>query len=245
MHSFNESLSEFGFSTGRSANARSTAAWQAHVLTFVDPGSVSGGVPVEQNEQYGEFLSYQAGFALPLAAGTRLTASAGRGIKEPTFFEVFASGVATGNPELDPERALAWEAGIEQASGSMARLTAVWFDRSFEDLIQYTFLPREPGDPNFFNVAAASARRIEVETDTAVGGVGLSASWTWLATEVLDARFDEEPAATFCRGGSPPPPAQTRGECRCTRPGREPDALGCRLSSGQRALRPELQRISG
>lgn len=128
MRSFSESLSKFGSSTGRSANARSTAAWQAHVLTFVDPSSVSGGVPVEQSEHYGEFLSCEAGFALPLAAGTQLTASAGRVIKEPTFFEVFASGVATGNPELDPERALAWEPGIEQASGSMARLTAVWFD---------------------------------------------------------------------------------------------------------------------
>lgn len=200
VRSFNESLSEFGPSTGRSANARSNAAGYAHLLTAVGPSSVSGGVRVEQNEHYGEFLSYQAGFSLPLAAGTRLTASAGRGIKEPTFYEVFASGFATGNPELDPERSLAWEAGLEQAFGTMARLTAVWFDQSFEDLIQYTFLPPEPGDPNFFNVAAASSRGVEVEADAAFGGVGISAGWTWLATEVVDAGFDEGASATFVEG---------------------------------------------
>ena len=200
VRSFNESLSDFGPSTARSANARSNAAVYTHLLTAVGPNSLSGGVRVEQNEHYGEFLSYQAGVALPLVAGTRLTASMGRGIKEPTFFEVFASGIARGNPELDPERSLAWEAGIEQALGTMARVTAVWFDQSFESLIQYTFLPPQPGDPNFFNVAAASARGIEVETEAEFARVGLSAGWTWLATEVVDAGFDEGPGAAFVEG---------------------------------------------
>ena len=96
----------------------------------------------------------------------------------------------------------------------IARLTAVWFDQSFEDLIQYTCLPPEPGDPSFFNAVAASARGIEVETEAEFGGVGLSAGWTWLATEVVDAGFDEGPAATFVEGEA----------LRCRRPGHRGNA---------------------
>lgn len=82
----------------------------------------------------------------------------------------------------------------------MAGLTVAWFNHSFEDLIQYTSLPPESGDPNFFDVAVASARGIEVEMDANLEGVGLTAGWTWLATEVVDAGFDEGPAATFVEG---------------------------------------------
>ncbi len=200
VRSFNESLSEFGPSAGRSENSRSNAAGYAHALSSIGPVSVSGGARIERNEHFGGFLSYQAGLALPLRAGTRLTASVGRAIKEPTFFEIFASGFATGNPDLDPERSLSWEAGIEHALGGKLRVAAVWFDQSFEDLIQYTFSPPGPGDPNFFNVAAADARGLEVEAEAELGALDLTAGWTWLATEVVDSGFDEGPSATFVEG---------------------------------------------
>ena len=105
-------------------------------------------------------------------------------------------------PDLEPERFLSWEAGIEHALGRRLRVTAVRFDQSFEELIQYAFSPPGPGDPNFFNVAAADARGLEAEAEAeaALGALDLAAGWTWLATEVVDSGFDEGPAATFVEG---------------------------------------------
>lgn len=133
--------------------------------------------------------------------GTRLRASAGSAIKEPTFFENFATGFATGNPDLDPEQSTSWEVGVEQALASeRLRLHATWFDQSFKDLIQYTFAPPAAGDPNFFNVAAAEARGLELVVDAIFGPLRSGASWTRVETKVTDSGFDEGEGATFVDG---------------------------------------------
>lgn len=47
---------------------------------------------------------------------SRLHASLGRGVKNPTLFELFGSTPTfTGNPNLVPEEAVGWDAGIEQS----------------------------------------------------------------------------------------------------------------------------------
>ena len=48
------------------------------------------------------------------AESGRFRASAGTGIKEPTFFENYATGFTIGNPDLAPERSSSWEVGWEQ-----------------------------------------------------------------------------------------------------------------------------------
>ena len=200
VRSFSESLSEYGPSTGRSESSRSNVAGYAHALTAIGPLSMSGGARIERNEYFGGLVSYQAGLAVPVRAGTRLRASVGRGIKEPAFLETFASGFATGNPDLRPERSRSWEAGIEQALGARLRVAATWFDQSFEDLIQYTGAPPGPGEPNYFNVAAADSRGLELEAEAALGALGFVAGWTWLTTEVVDSGFDEGASAIFVEG---------------------------------------------
>lgn len=202
VRSFNESLSEFGPSTGRAENSRSNAAGYAHLLTSVGVLSMNGGVRLERNEQFGEFLSFQAGLAAPIRSGTRMRAFVGRGVKEPSFLEAFATGFAVGNPDLDPERALSWEMGLEQELGGRLRIGATWFDQSFQDLIQYTPLPPTAGGPNYFNVAAADSRGLELEWEAALAALDLVAGWTWLDTEVVDSGFDEGPSATFVEGES-------------------------------------------
>ena len=200
VRSFSESLSEYGPSTGRSESSRSNAAGYAHALTTIGSLSMSGGARIERNEYFGGFFSYQAGLVVPVRAGARLTASVGRGVKEPAFFETFASGFATGNPDLRPERSRSWEAGIEQALGARLRAAATWFDQSFEDLIQYTGSPPGPDEPNYFNVAAADSRGLELEAEAVLGALRLVAGWTWLATEVVDSGFDGGSSAAFVEG---------------------------------------------
>ena len=202
MRSFSESLSEFGPSTGRAENSRENIAGYAHALTSFGRLALNGGIRVEDNEQFGNFVSFQGGSALALRPGARIRIAGGRGIKEPTFPEAFASGFARGNPNLDPERSTSWEVGFEQQILGAVRIGATWFDQAFEDLIQFTFSPLDPADPNYFNVAAADSRGLELELDVPLRMVDLSAGWTWLDTEVVDSGFDQGPSATFVEGKS-------------------------------------------
>ncbi len=200
VRSFSESLSEFGPSTGRSEHSRSNVAGYAHGLTSVGRFSANAGIRIEDNEQFGNFVSYQVGSAIVVRHGTAVRLAAGRGIKEPTFTEAFATGFARGNPELEPERSTSWEVGIQQELADGFRVAGTWFSQSFEDLIQFTFSPPGPTDPNYFNVAAADSRGLEFEVDAEFSRAGFTAGWTWLDTEVIDSGFDEGRSATFVEG---------------------------------------------
>ena len=76
-----------------------------------------------------------------------------------------------------------------------------YFDQQFRDMIQYTFAPPNPEDPNYFNIAAADARGLELEAiATSSIGLTLRAGYTYLHTEVTDAGFDEGAGASFVEG---------------------------------------------
>ena len=205
QRSFTESQSQFGTSPGRSEHARLNKAYYVHVTGELNRIAVNLGQRLEDNERFGTFGTWQIG-ASWLASeriGTRLRASAGTSLKEPTFFENFATGFARGNENLEPERSHSWELGVDQVLlGGDARFRATWFEQSFEDLIQFTFATAAPTDPNFFNVAAASSRGLEVEVDGVLGSFRGSASWTRLDTEVTNSGFDEGPGAAFVGGES-------------------------------------------
>jgi len=204
QRSFTESLSQYGPSSGRSEYGRWNRAYYAHLTDERGRVAYNAGARLEDNERFGTLATWEMGAVLrvPGSASTRLRGSAGRAIKEPTFYENFATGFALGNPDLDPERALSWEVGLDQslADGRLL-LRGTYFDQSYRDLIQYTFAPPTAGDPNFFNVAAAEARGWEVSGEARFGALAATVSGTWLHTEVSDAGFDEGPGAAFVEGG--------------------------------------------
>ena len=131
---------------------------------------------------------------------TRLRASAGSGFKEPSFFENFDTPFSVGNPDLRPERTTSFEAGVEQDLARGVRIGVTGFVQRFRDLIQFTFVPPEPGGPNYFNVAAADANGIEAVLQAGSEKVRGTLAYTHLWTEVTDAGFDAGDAATFVEG---------------------------------------------
>lgn len=153
--------------------------------------SYSASGRVDDNQRFGTFATHRVGLGYRLPGAVRIRAAAGTSFKEPQFTEQFATAFTVGNPDLDPERAATWEAGIERAFlGSRGSLGATYFDQRFHNLIQYRSTPTgAPRDtPNYFNVAAANARGLELEGHVrAVGGTALRASYTYLRTRVTDA----------------------------------------------------------
>ena len=201
VRAFNESLSQFGVFTGRSDNSRENRAAYLHLAGGEGLVSANGGIRFEDNEFFGDFLTWQAGVSVRLAPASRIRAAAGRGIKEPTFFESFATGFVVGNPDLQPEVSDSWELGFEQEflQGRVA-VQATYFDQAFQDLIQYTGTPPAPGEPNYFNVARADASGVEASAQARLAAFRFGVDWTWLDTEVTDSGFDSGAGANFVEG---------------------------------------------
>ena len=203
QRSFSESLSQWGPSSGRSEYQRGNRAAYAHLTGSRDGGSLALGGRWEDNEQFGRITTWNAEAGWRVAAGVALRAAAGVGVKEPTFYEAFAQGWVRGNPSLSPERSRSVELGGEGTlMGGRATVRATAFTQRFQDLIQYVAAPAEPTDPNFVNVARASARGVEAGVSMDLGAFKAGAEWSWTDTEILDAGFDEGPGADFVEGGT-------------------------------------------
>lgn len=182
-----ESESSFGPFGASAEWDRFNLGYYAQLLSEPLPGlSLTAGGRVDDNESFGTLATYRVGGSFQATPGTRLRGAIGTAFRAPTFAESFGSGFGDlGNPDLSPERTESWEVGVEQAAGP-ARITATWFDQTFQDLIQFTFSPPAAGEPNYFNVGAARAHGLETTVGVGRGGLTVSGSYTRLWTEVLD-----------------------------------------------------------
>ena len=174
---------------GQFEASRTNTAWYSQAqLTAVDGVDLHGGVRLEDNSVFGTFATWRVGAVILPSSSWRLHAAAGTAFRQPTFAEQFAdTPYEVGNPDLQPERGMSWELGVEsRLVGGAVVLTATWFDQRFRDMIQYQFT--NPGDPTYQNLAEATARGLEVGGSWNLSGsFALSAGYTRLLTEVVEA----------------------------------------------------------
>jgi vitamin B12 transporter len=197
-----ESASEYGaYSTVLDATRNN---WAGYLQSDIarGPASVTAGVRLDDNERFGTFVTWRVGASVETAFGARAFASAGSAFKEPTFFEQFGGGFVVGNPDLSPERALSWEAGVEQTGwGGRARVSVSYFGQRFRDLVQYSASPVTPAGANYLNVAAAKADGVEIGATLALpADLRVELQYTHLATAVTDAGVLPEDDAAFRLG---------------------------------------------
>ena len=155
---------------------------------------------VDDNSAFGTFFTYRAGAVYRLPSGTRIRASLGRSFKAPTFCEQFCDApFVVGDSTLQPERSTSWEAGLEQGlAGGRVSVWAVYFDQRFRDMVVYDG-SGAPGEPTYFNGAAAKSRGLETGVSVSPGhDLKASASYTYLLAEATDDA--ELPSATFAAG---------------------------------------------
>ncbi|HEU5169562.1 MAG TPA: TonB-dependent receptor [Gemmatimonadales bacterium] len=199
------SESDFGFGSSTDRFEASRENWGFYFEGSLAPTPrvrLTAGGRIDDNERFGTFETWRVSALAFAAPATRLRASAGSAFKEPTFFENFATGFVVGNPDLRPERSTSVEAGVEQtlATGRVT-LGVTGFRQRFRDIIQFTFAPPAPGDPNYFNIARASADGIETAVEVRdAGPLAGGVAYTWLHTRVTDAGFDTGADAEFVAG---------------------------------------------
>jgi vitamin B12 transporter len=200
---FSRSDGDFGPSSDSFTASRDN--WGFYAQATAQPEArlqlIAGG-RVDDNERFGTFWTYRVAALGFLTTSTRLRASAGKGFKEPSFFDSFATGFVQGNPDLRPERSTSFEGGVEQdlARGHVT-VSVTGFAQRFRDLIQFSAVPLTPTGPNYFNIAAANASGIEAGVALhRLGPAEAGVFYTYLHTDVTDAGFDSGPDATFVEG---------------------------------------------
>jgi outer membrane cobalamin receptor len=195
------SQSEFGDFPSTFSAARETRAVYLQGQGARGALDYTLGARLDDNSEFGTFRTVRAGFGWRLSRALRLRTSAGTAFKAPTFFENFAEGFTLGNPGLRPEMARSADAGIEWTLPGGASVRATAFAQRFRDLIQYNG-SAAPGEPNYYNVAAANAGGLEFEaTLPRIGASQITLGHTWTDTRVVDAGFDVGAEANFVNGG--------------------------------------------
>lgn len=174
---------------GRFQAERVNRGWYGQAEWSASPQvDVHGGFRLEDNSVFGGFATWRVGAVTRPASGWRLHVSAGSAFRQPSFPEQFAdTPFEVGDPDLDPERTVSWEIGTEATlAGDAVVVTAVWFDQSFRDLIQYGYTA--PGEPTYANVARAEARGLELGARFRMGPQWTAAAgYTRLSTRVSEA----------------------------------------------------------
>lgn len=167
---------------------RTIGVYLQNELAVDDRFFVTPGVRFDRNSEFGSTVNPRLALAYRiLESDTRLHASIGTAFKEPTFIENFGiPGLVTGDPDLDPERSISWEVGVDQEflDGDVTASFA-YFSNRFKDLI--AFLGTAPPVPAFGNIQEADARGVEFSFRVRPHElVSFGGGATYLRTRVLD-----------------------------------------------------------
>jgi outer membrane cobalamin receptor len=157
------------------------------------------GARLERNGSYGTHAVPRAALALRLREGedaTTLRASAGKGIKEPSFLESYGeSFFARGNPDLEPERSTTFDVGVEQRLlASRLRASLTYFHHDYRDQIAYTVVDFTTFEGTYVNLAHTRAQGIEAALEARpVAALALFGQYTWTDGEILESPSDFDP----------------------------------------------------
>lgn len=209
-HSHDVSLSQYGVAPDSFRAHRSDRAVYAQLVLgregvstrLARRLSLTLGARLDDNAAFGNFVTYRAGIVVAAMPHTRVRLAGGTAFKEPTLPQNYGVGYVVGNPDLRPERSLSWEVGIDRAlAGDRMHVGVTWFDQRFNDLIDYTAEPPEPGGPNYFNVARSRATGLEASAAAAAtADLLLNATYTWLDARATGSALNVGPGDAFAPG---------------------------------------------
>jgi len=150
----------------------------------VSIGSVDFGAAYrrDENDQFKDAETYRLQAGWRVTDTTRLRATAGSGIKNPTFQELygFDPNFFIGNPNLRAEKSRGWDVGIDQTlfDGS-ARVTLTYFDATLKNEIftDFSVFPFTAGN----RTDESERSGIELTFDATVGETwDINAAYTYL-----------------------------------------------------------------
>lgn len=137
-------------------STRTTGIYLQDQFSFKNSLFVSAGVRLDNNQKFGSVATYRIAPAYYFnTTGTKLKISFGTGFKAPSLFYLFDP--AFGNPDLQPEKSIGWDAGIEQyfIKGKFS-IAFTYFNLKLENMFGFDAMFRT------VNIAQASSQGFEV-----------------------------------------------------------------------------------
>ncbi|HYN41401.1 MAG TPA: TonB-dependent receptor [Thermoanaerobaculia bacterium] len=142
--------------------------------------AITAGVRRDENSAFGASTNPRVALSWRVAPAVKLRAAAGSAFRAPSTGELYYP--FSGNPGLQPEESVSYEAGAEWVLGRGLVFEASLFRSDVKDLIRYDFA-------TFTNVNVGRARMEGAEATlrgTISASTWASASYTWLDTEDRD-----------------------------------------------------------
>jgi vitamin B12 transporter len=94
----------------------------------------TAGIRYDEHQRFGSAITYKFAPALIIwQTGTKLKATFGTGFKAPSLYYLFDP--TYGNPDLNPEKSIGWDAGVEQYLWDSRLVIGItYFENNFKDL---------------------------------------------------------------------------------------------------------------
>ncbi|MFW5816755.1 MAG: TonB-dependent receptor plug domain-containing protein, partial [Wenzhouxiangella sp.] len=150
--------------------------------SFANGLDLQAGLRHDNNKVFDDATTWNLGASYAFDSGVRLHASAGTGVVNPAYFDLYANAFGyTGNPDLQPEQNRGWDLGVEipilQGRGVV---DITYFQETLTDEIAEVWTA--PGSFTFTNQDGDSDRRgVELAAElAATEALDLRLSYTWL-----------------------------------------------------------------
>jgi outer membrane cobalamin receptor len=164
-------------------------------FTVADDWFLSLGARVDDNSHFGINISPKlsvGGYPVPFAdqslSSFKVFASVGRGLKNPSFGELFGSTYADGNPNLGPETAVTIDAGAELTFDSQrVKGSVTYFNSKYRDQVAYFSTGFGiDGEPDFINVNGSESNgwEIAMALQRPLAGVTGAVTYSYVDTNV-------------------------------------------------------------
>ncbi|MBN8955515.1 MAG: TonB-dependent receptor [Rhizobiales bacterium] len=156
-----------------------------YVLDLPSNTTLSGALRHDWNSGFADATTWRLALSQRFpTTGTRIHASTGKGITDPSVFELFGSTFNLPNPSLIPESSIGWDAGVEQTllNGGLI-LDVTYFSSDFKDKIELT---TTPAGFMYVNGLGTATRRGVETTATIKPANWLSITGTYTYTDAHD-----------------------------------------------------------
>jgi len=119
------------------------------------------GLRLDDHSQFGSSVTYRLAPAFFIeATQTKFRATYGTAFKSPSLYQLYAPGTflgPIGNAELNPEKSIGWDIGVEQQLlGGKVLLAVTYFYNDYKDLINFDFLQ------GYMNIGKAESKGTEI-----------------------------------------------------------------------------------
>ena len=149
---------------------------------------LQAGLRHDDNTRFDDITTWTLGLSWQLENGMRLHASGGKGVVNPSYFDLYADNWGyVGNPDLTPEINTGWDLGVElPVLSGRGTVDLTYFREDLADEITEVSLPG--GGTSFFNQPGESSRKgVELSGQVqATDALGLRLGYTWLNAENPD-----------------------------------------------------------